>query len=206
MEAHLARQRALFEDRDEPPVVHVLLDESVVRRQVGAERSAVASEDLPSGDVMGLRRIRHVKVPVTNLRRSVGWYQRLLDLEPVAEFVEQGELRGIALVDKSGAYGIALRDREYCASRPDLAGFDVFALEADDLETLHQLARHCDKLGISHSGVHDRGAYGANLDIPDPDGTVLRFLANNPLNPGTFHGVEFAADGTPEIYHTRRFP
>lgn len=35
MEARLARQKALFSGRAEPPVVHALLDESVVRRQVG---------------------------------------------------------------------------------------------------------------------------------------------------------------------------
>ena len=35
MEARLARQKALFTDRDTPPAVHVLLDESVIRRQVG---------------------------------------------------------------------------------------------------------------------------------------------------------------------------
>ncbi len=108
-------------------------------------------------------------------------------------------------LQQTGAYGIALRDREYCASRPDLAGFDAFALEADDLETLRQLASRCDELGIAHNGVQDRSAYGASLDIPDPDGTVLRFLANNPFNPGTFLGVEFTADGTPQIYQTPRF-
>jgi transcriptional regulator with XRE-family HTH domain len=35
IEARLARQKALFEDRAAPPVVHVLLDESAIRRQVG---------------------------------------------------------------------------------------------------------------------------------------------------------------------------
>ncbi len=35
VEARLARQRALFEDREQPPVIHVLLDESAIRRQVG---------------------------------------------------------------------------------------------------------------------------------------------------------------------------
>jgi transcriptional regulator with XRE-family HTH domain len=33
--ARLARQQALFEDRDKPPAIHLLLDESVVHRQVG---------------------------------------------------------------------------------------------------------------------------------------------------------------------------
>jgi transcriptional regulator with XRE-family HTH domain len=35
VEARLARQKALFEDRAEPPGIHVLLDESAIRRQVG---------------------------------------------------------------------------------------------------------------------------------------------------------------------------
>lgn len=35
VEARLARQRALFEDREQPPVIHLLLDESAICRQVG---------------------------------------------------------------------------------------------------------------------------------------------------------------------------
>jgi len=34
-EARLARQKALLEDRERPPLIHVLVDESAVRRQVG---------------------------------------------------------------------------------------------------------------------------------------------------------------------------
>lgn len=34
-EARMARQKALFTDRTQPPLIHVLLDESAVRRQVG---------------------------------------------------------------------------------------------------------------------------------------------------------------------------
>lgn len=34
-QARMARQKALFTDREKPPSVHVLLDESAVRRQVG---------------------------------------------------------------------------------------------------------------------------------------------------------------------------
>lgn len=40
VQARLARQKALLEDRQTPPVIHVLLDESVVRRQVGGPRAA----------------------------------------------------------------------------------------------------------------------------------------------------------------------
>jgi catechol 2,3-dioxygenase-like lactoylglutathione lyase family enzyme len=145
---------------------------------------------------LGLRRIRHVKLPVTDLARSVAWYRSLLELELVAEFAEDGELRGVQLVDPDGAFGIALRERAHSASRPDLAGFDPFALEVESLATLHALAARCDELGVGHGGVQDRGEWGANLDVTDPDGTVLRFLAGNVLEPGTFHGFDFHSDGT----------
>ena len=39
MEARQARQKALFDDRREPPTVHVLLDESAVHRQVGGPQA-----------------------------------------------------------------------------------------------------------------------------------------------------------------------
>ena len=38
-QARMARQKALFADRENPPTIHVLLDESVVRRQVGGPQT-----------------------------------------------------------------------------------------------------------------------------------------------------------------------
>jgi catechol 2,3-dioxygenase-like lactoylglutathione lyase family enzyme len=151
-----------------------------------------------------VRRIRHAKIPVTDLRRSAAWYRSLLDLELAAEFSEQGVVRGVQLMDPAGGFGIALRDREFCASKPILSGFDAFALEVDSVAVLHRLAERCEQSGIAHGGVQDRGDYGASLDIPDPDGTVLRFLANNPIHEGRFIGVDVGADGQPTLYPTPR--
>ncbi|MEV6237475.1 VOC family protein [Lentzea sp. NPDC051838] len=153
---------------------------------------------------LGIRRIRHVKLPVSDLGASLVWYQALLGLEIAAEFSEQGVVRGVQLTDPDGAFAIALRDRRFCAGRPDLGGFDVFALEVDSITLLRELAARCDGLGFAHSGVADRGKYGANLDVPDPDGTVLRFLADNVINPGSFLGVDIAADGQPSLYDRPR--
>jgi len=141
---------------------------------------------------------------VTNLSRSAAWYQSLLDLELAAEFAERGVVRGVQLMDPAGGFGIALRDREHCASKPVLTGFDAFALEVDSMAALHQLAERCERLNVAHGGVQDRGTYGASLDIVDPDGTVLRFLVNNPINEGSFVGVDFDDDGQPTIYTTPR--
>ncbi|MEU4550303.1 VOC family protein [Nonomuraea dietziae] len=148
----------------------------------------------------GVVRIRHVKLPVTDLRHSAGWYVSLLDLEVAAEFAEQGVVRGVQLTAADGGFAIALREREFCASRPDLGGFDVFALEAESMAALHELAARCERLSIACGGVQDRGEYGASLDIPDPDGTVLRFLAGNVIGPGAFFGLDVDAEGRPSLY------
>ena len=153
---------------------------------------------------LGVSRIRHVKLPVTDLSRSAAWYRSLLCLTLAAEFAEHGVVQGVQLMDPGGGFGIALRQRELCTGPPSLTGFDVCALEVDSLVVLHQLAERCERLGVEHRGVHDNGAYGAFLDIPDPDGTVLRFLANNPLNESAFLGVDIDAGGQPTFYQFPR--
>jgi hypothetical protein len=74
------------------------------------------------------------------------------------------------------------------AGQPELTGFDVFAIEAESVPALHELADHCQRLAVAHDGVHGRGDWGAYLDIPDPDGTVVRILANNPISGDRFLG------------------
>ena len=155
---------------------------------------------------VGISKIRQVKVPVTDLRRSVRWYMALLDLELGAEFFEQGGVRGVLLLDRDGGYVIALRDREFCASRPHHEGFDLFALGVASPQVLHQLIERCDHLGFKHGSIQDTGKYGQGLDIPDPDGTVLRFLwdPTPPERWERFLGVEFGADGSMTPYETPR--
>ena len=83
------------------------------------------------------------------------------------EFTEQGVVRGASLLDRDGGYEIALRDRNVCASHPQLTGFDVFALAAPSRAAVAQVAERCDRLGVPHSGVREVAGYGAGLDIPD---------------------------------------
>jgi hypothetical protein len=60
-----------------------------------------------------------------------------------------------------------------------LTGFDVFAIEVRSVQDLRDLAARCERLGVAYRGVQDNGEWGAYLDIADPDGTVVRFLADN---------------------------
>jgi catechol 2,3-dioxygenase-like lactoylglutathione lyase family enzyme len=127
----------------------------------------------PAG-IPGLDRIAQVKLPVTDLARSVSWYRRVLDLRLWAEFVEDGILRGAGLIDPQGRFNLALRDRSVCASRPDLRSFDILAFVPASRAVLDDMVERCDRLGVAHSGIEETPA-GPRLDVPDPDGTVLRF-------------------------------
>ena len=142
--------------------------------------------------------ILQVKLPVTDLESSMRWYHDLLGLRLWVEFVEDGVLRGAGMIDPDGRFNIALRDRAVCASNPDLAGFDVVAFAPHTPEVLDDLVEHCGRLGIPNSGVQQRPG-GCWLDIPDPDGTVLRFYHHtDPTD--RFMGVEFRRDAAPTNY------
>ncbi|MFE3227551.1 VOC family protein [Nocardia sp. NPDC059228] len=149
----------------------------------------------------GLVRIRHVKLPVSDLAHSVAWYCDLLDLRLAGEFREEGELRGAQLMHPSG-FGITLWEREYCAGTPDFRGFDVFALEVDSVDDLHAFAARADELEYTRGEVIDRGPYGAILDLADPDDTVVRLLANNPFHTDRFLGMDTDGKGGFTVYDT----
>jgi len=153
---------------------------------------------------IGLSHIKHVKLPVADLQRSASWYQALFDLELIAEYVEQGEVRGVSLFDREGGFEIALRQREYCSGPPGLAGFDVFALGSPTEELVSAIAERCDRLGIRRTKVLSYARYGAGFDIPDPDGTLVRIVWRDPQSMASFLGLVMDADAQPEQYRQPR--
>lgn len=153
---------------------------------------------------VGVLRIRQIKIPVTDLALSARWYRDLLDLEVAMEFEEDGVVRGVVLADHAAGYVIGLRERSHCESTPVLAGFDVVAFELADRDSVEALVRRCDERGLAHDDVHERGEYGVALDIPDPDGTVMRFIAGKHVGEG-FEGLAFGA-GPPTFYDEPRLP
>ncbi|MEV5837049.1 VOC family protein [Nocardia sp. NPDC052112] len=117
---------------------------------------------------LGINKIRQFELPVTNLVKSVAWYRQLLDLVPVFEFYEEGAVRGVVLLEPNADLHIGLRERAYCASHPHLDDFDAFALRVDSPDTFTELIERADNLGTPHGEIHDRGPYGAALDISAP--------------------------------------
>lgn len=147
--------------------------------------------------------IRQVKIPVTDLRRSVEWYTSLLGLKLHREFVEDGELAGAVLLHPAG-FAISVRLRTLVPGAPSFAGFDLFSLgvaSRDDLELLLPRAR---ELGAAHGEIVDRGNDGLHLDIADPDGTLVRFLTPAAVDGAGFVGVSFDHSGVPTFYANPR--
>lgn len=134
----------------------------------------------------------------------MSWYRQLLDLRLWTEHVEDGELRGAGLIDRQGRFNIGLRDRRVCAGQPSLEGFDVIAFVPDSRSLLDDLVARCDRLGIAHGGIQDTPA-GPRLDIPDPDGTVLRFYHFTESTDG-FTGIETRDGRFVDTYDTPRLP
>jgi catechol 2,3-dioxygenase-like lactoylglutathione lyase family enzyme len=128
---------------------------------------------MPAADAPVLAGIHHLKLPVTDLARSLAWYRSRLGYQVQVEFVEQGTLMGCSLAHPAGGPDLGLRldpDRARAA-----AGFDYFAIGVPDKATIDRLARRLDELGQAHAGVH-RASLGWILpEVLDPDGHALRF-------------------------------
>ena len=148
--------------------------------------------------------ILQVKLPVTDLSRSVPWYRDVLGLRLWMEFVEDGELCGAGLIDDEAGFNVALRDRKATVNGPHLRDFDVVAFRPASFAALGQLVARCDELGVEHSGI--RGTPdGSYLDVPDPDGTVLRFYHYTGPTAG-FTGLEMRDGEIVGTYDTPRSP
>lgn len=149
---------------------------------------------------VGMTKVLHVKIPVTDLQRSVDWYSQLMDLVLTREFIEDGDLRGAALHSPEGGFAFALRLRQHCSSQPRLDGFDVVALHMGTREALTQLRKRCARLGIRCTPIQDRAANEAVVDVTDPDGTVLRFYwVADTGEPDSFIGLIFRGDALPQF-------
>ncbi|TCO48560.1 catechol 2,3-dioxygenase-like lactoylglutathione lyase family enzyme [Kribbella antiqua] len=153
---------------------------------------------------LGFERILQVKIPVTDLQRSVNWYRRVFGLRLAWEFADPSGVTGAVLTDDAERFLIGLRRLDTVSGEPSLAGFDVVSLGVPSVDVLKELVERFDELGVEHDPLFDRGpGGGVQLDVPDPDGTVIRILS--PFGEhAPFSGVEFGPDRAPTFYSTPR--
>jgi glyoxylase I family protein len=122
--------------------------------------------------------ITHVALTVTDLDRSVPWYEQLFDAKPVVD-EDTGPFRHVVwLVGGQTLVGLH--------QFPDLAdgsefnerriGLDHLAFQCADRGELEQWTTRLDELGIPHGGIVDAG-YGSGLSFRDPDNIALEFFS-----------------------------
>ncbi|MFF8598303.1 VOC family protein [Streptomyces sp. NPDC015232] len=120
--------------------------------------------------------IHHVKIPVTDLPRSLDWYRRVLGFRTVIEFPdEQGVVRGVGGT-MPGLDGTLVALRENPEAARGCAGFDPVSFAIRDRADAEAWAAHLDALGVEHSPVIE-ASIGWLLVFEDPDGLVLHLYS-----------------------------
>src|SRR5437899_4666754 len=101
--------------------------------------------------------IAHVAVTVSDLDRSVPWYQRLFDAKPVLD-EDTGSFHHVVwMLEGETLFGIHEHPRPerrdaFSELRP---GLDHVAFGVGSRSDLEQWQRRLDELGISHGGIVD---------------------------------------------------
>jgi catechol 2,3-dioxygenase-like lactoylglutathione lyase family enzyme len=145
-------------------------------------------------DSPALAGVHHLKLPVTDLARSLDWYRSRLGYELAVEFVEQGELMGYSMSHPNGGPTLALRlDPERAVAA---AGFDYFAIGVPDKAAMDDLAGRLTALGEEHAGVHWASIGWILPLLHDPDGHEVRFYT-------IVHHTEFGPEAVTTIADPR---
>ncbi|MFD1659481.1 VOC family protein [Streptomyces caeni] len=113
--------------------------------------------------------IHHVKLPVSDVARSLEWYQKVLGIETTMEFKDDdGVLRGlVSKVPGVETTLFALRENPEAAA--GLKDFDPISFGVQTRADVEEWAAYMDKIGIEHPPIVE-AAIGYILRLQDPDG------------------------------------
>jgi catechol-2,3-dioxygenase len=119
--------------------------------------------------------VHHLKLPVSDLDRSMAWYGRCLGYQVAIEFREHGRRTGVSMVHPDGGPWLGLVHAPERARAA--AGFDYFSIGVPDRSSLESLAAHLTELGEQHAGVHFATVGWILPMLHDPDGHEVRFYS-----------------------------
>ena len=120
--------------------------------------------------------ITHVALTVSDLGRSVPWYQTLFDAKPVLD-EDTGPFHHVVWLVGSTLVGLhEFPDPVKEAFNERRPGLDHLAFACANRKELEQWEARLNDLGIANGGVVDAG-YGSGLSFRDPDNIALEFFA-----------------------------
>lgn len=124
--------------------------------------------------------VSHISFTVSDLDRSVAWYQHVLGLHLVMP-TERPGIRGAILVHTSGLM-VSLAQHESGAGDAfdELrTGLDHLSFAVADRDALAAWERHLDERGVTYSPIQDV-PYGSVLVFRDPDHIQLELFVVAP--------------------------
>jgi catechol 2,3-dioxygenase-like lactoylglutathione lyase family enzyme len=120
--------------------------------------------------------VHHLKIPVTDLVRSIEWYGRVFGFTVTMEFPDaDGVVRGVG-GELPGLGDTLLTLRVNPKAAEGCRGFDPVSFGVDDRTDIVAWATHLDELDVRHSPVID-ASVGWLLVFDDPDGLQLHLYS-----------------------------
>ena len=116
----------------------------------------------------------HYALTVSNLQRSIEWYERLFGSPPVA-VMDEDNFRAAIWFEPMFAIHANRHQLEGDVFDEARIGLDHIAFGCASREELESWPARLDALGIEHGEVLDR-SYGAGLAFRDPDNIQLEFF------------------------------
>jgi len=120
--------------------------------------------------------ITHVALTVSDLGKSVPWYEKLFDGKPVLD-EDTGPFRHVVWLVGGTLVGLhQFPDPAPGAFNERSVGLDHLAFACANRGELEQWESRLNDLGIKHGGIVD-APYGSGLSFRDPDNIALEFFA-----------------------------
>jgi glyoxylase I family protein len=120
--------------------------------------------------------ITHVALTVSDLGKSVPWYEKLFDGKPVLD-EDTGPFRHVVWLVGGTLVGLhQFPDPAPGAFNERSVGLDHLAFACANRGELEQWESRLNELGVKHGGIVD-APYGSGLSFRDPDNIALEFFA-----------------------------